>query len=68
MEKHEKVNEANTNGDDFSKFSLDEVMVERCYNDETSDDDERDDKKVGECPGLEPIRQKCSQDLLTCLR
>ena len=42
--------------------------MERCYDDETIDDDERDDVQVGECPGLEPIRQKCSPDLLTCLR
>ena len=50
------------------KFSLKDVVMERCYDDERNDDDERDDVQVGECPGLEPIRQKCSPDLLTCLR
>ena len=41
------------------------------HDDDGEDDDGDDDVQtggIGECPGLEPIRQKCSPDLLTCLR
>ena len=48
------------------------------YNENDDDDDDGDDDddddddvqsgSIGDCPGLQPIRQECSPALLNCLR
>ena len=39
-------------------------------NDDDNDDDDVDVQSgsIGDCPGLQPIRQECSPALLNCLR
>ena len=37
-------------------------------NENDGDDDDVQSGSIGDCPGLQPIRQECSPALLNCLR
>ena len=43
-------------------------LIMRDDNDDDDDDDDVQSGSIGDCPGLQPIRQECSPALLNCLR